>query len=392
MTGAGGERDDAGRPEPPRNPPGAPSTRRPGDSTDAPSSGGGTGTWHPVEMPSAPPIPTLGAADVHLAAAEEAARRQDFATAQRERFRAVTRGLEQHGVLEVSRARTADETAHAATTALGERGEVTDPTELPSAARSFDEIVYGGRPATEFEYRRLEQADRYSTAPPPGAEPDEISERRRKPRKRTARSRRSVDTPELLRDWRFWAVILGVLAVALLIFGLVNALSAPSVPRPTAPDGPPPQPPDIDGPEFGEGQDSLFERLPGWVAFGGLQWAIAWVIVLWWRARRRGSVVPDPLPVQVPAHELLAGQAGLYRRSRDFEHVAARLRSASLRRLRPVLGLTADSTPDRVLAAVTARSGAAPALVTAALYDPVPDRGTLELVAAQLEWIEAEVL
>ncbi|NNH73980.1 DUF4129 domain-containing protein [Nocardia uniformis] len=346
----------------------------------------------------APPIPRLGPAATHLAAAEEAARRRDFGTAVRERFRAVTRGLEQRGVLEVRRARTARVTADDASTALGARGELADPTELPSAAHNFDEIVYGGRPATEDEYRRLAQADRFSIAPPPVDEPAEITERRRKPRRKTARTRRRrlPNTPALLRDWRFWAVLAGTVAVALLTY-LLLATPTPSPPQtpelPTQPPAPPTQEPiELPPPRFGEGKDSLFERLPGWVAFGGLQWAIAWAILLWWRGRRRGSIVTEPLPVRAPANELLTGQAGLYRKSRDYEHIAGKLRSASLRRLRPTLGLTADATPDRISATVTARGGVDPAVVAAALYDPVPDRGTLELVAAQLEWIEAEVL
>lgn len=349
----------------------------------------------------APPPPHLGPAAVHLAAAEQAAQRRDFGTAVRERFRAVTRGLEQRGLLEVRRARTARATAHDATTVLGERGELADPTELPSAAHSFDEIVYGGRPATEAEYRHLERVDRFSVAPPPPDEPEEITERRRTPRKKAVKDRERTlpQTPELLRDWRFWAVLFGTIALALVVYLLLHT-TAPTPPNPPdIPDVPPPtynppptrDPVDIPPPEFGSGHDSVFERA-GWAAFAGLQWAIAWVVVLWWRGRRRGAVVPEPLPVMAPANELLTGQAGLYRKSRDYEHVAAKLRAATLRRLRPTLGLTADTTPDRVLAAITARSGADPAMAAAALHDPVPDRATLELVAAQLEWIEAEVL
>ncbi|MFI6871014.1 DUF4129 domain-containing protein [Nocardia sp. NPDC050406] len=360
---------------------------------------------HPATGPAsqdiAPPPPRLGPAAAHLAAAEQAAHRRDFGTALRERFRAVTRGLEQRGVLEVRRARTARVTAQDATVALGERGELADPTELASAAYSFDEVVYGGRPATEAEYRHLERADRFSVAPAPPDEPEEITEKRRK-RAKTVRKRelKLPTTPDLLRDWRFWAVIAGVIGVALLTYVLIS-ISVPKPPQPPdIPDMPPPptyEPPptrdpiDIPPPEFGEGRESIFES-GGWIAFAGLQWAIAWVVVLWWRGRRRGSVVAEPLPVEAPANEVLSGQAGLYRKSRDYDHVATKLRSATLRRLRPALGLTADTTPDRVLAAIAARSGADPALAAAALHDPVTDRATLELVAAQLEWIEAEVL
>ncbi|MGX1804779.1 DUF4129 domain-containing protein [Nocardia sp. NPDC055321] len=341
----------------------------------------------------APPEPALGPAAAHLAAAEEAARRADFGTAVRERYRAVTRGLEQRGILEEQRARTAGETARAATTAVPE-----DAAELPWAAHSFDEIVYGGRPAGEAEYRRLAAADRFSTAPPPKDAPAEIvSAKKRKKRVRKTRDKRErepFEWPPILRDWRFWAAVGGTLAVFLLIYVLLNAGAPPDVPD--VPDTPKPPTEAPDPPErpreFGAGQDSIFETMPAWAAFGGLQFLIAWALVLCWRGRRRGTVVEEPLPVRAPAHELLEGQAGLYRRSRDHDHVASKLRAATLRRLRPVLSLTADSTPEMVVGAVIARTGTDPALVRAALYEPVADRATLEVVAAQLEWIEAEVL
>ncbi|MFE2995840.1 DUF4129 domain-containing protein [Nocardia sp. NPDC059246] len=342
---------------------------------------------------AAPPEPALGPAATHLAAAEEAARRGDFGAALRERYRAVTRGLEQRGILDEERARTARETARAATAAI------PDAVELPSAAHSFDEVVYGGRYATEAEYRQLEQADRYSIAPPPKAGPAEITERRRTRKTKVAKQkedRERAELPQLLKDWRFWAAVVAVLAVVVLVYVLTHAGSGPSTPPPThappPPSNPPPNRPDVPPPNFGAGSDSIFQQLPGRLAFGGLQFLIAWVAVLWWRGRRRGAIVREPLPVEAPAHELLAGQAGLYRKSRDHEHVAAKLRAASLRRLRPALGVTADTPAELVVGSITARTGADPAVIRATLYDPVADRVALELVAAQLEWIEAEVL
>ncbi|WP_433563929.1 DUF4129 domain-containing protein [Nocardia sp. CA-151230] len=336
---------------------------------------------------AAPPEPALGPAAAHLAAAEEAARRGDFGAALRERYRAVTRGLEQRGILDEERARTAQETARAATTAIPDAGE------LPSAAHSFDEVVYGGRYATEAEYRQLEHADRYSIAPPPKAGPAEITERRLTRKAKVAKEKKDrerAELPQLLKDWRFWAAVVAVLAVVVLVYVLTHAGSGP----PTPPSNPPSPPnrPDVPPPNFGAGSDSIFEQLPGRLAFGGLQFLIAWVVVLWWRGRRRGAIVREPLPVEAPAHELLAGQAGLYRKSRDHEHVAAKLRAASLRRLRPALGVTADTPAELVVGSIAARTGTDPAVIRAALYDPVADRVALELVAAQLEWIEAEVL
>ncbi|WP_227997843.1 DUF4129 domain-containing protein [Nocardia australiensis] len=339
-----------------------------------------------VPEPTAPPTPTLGPAADHRAAAEYAALHRDFDAALRERFRAVLRGLEQRGLLEVRRSRTARETADDATTAL----PLESATELHPAAYSFDEVVYGGRHATEDEYRRLEYADRFSeAAPAPAPEPAETAVTEKQPR---TRGRRPA-LPELLRNPKFWATLATAIAIALLLYAVLNSCGAPTAPKPAPPmqPPPPPDPSDIPRPDVGTGQDSIFDRLPGPVAFGGLQFLIAAALLVWWRARRRGALVSEPRPVEVAANELLDGQAALYRRSKDHDYVAGKLRAATLRRIRPLLGLTADTPPDRLITAVTARIGGDPAIVGAALFGPVDDADTLRIVAAQLEWIEAQV-
>ncbi|MEU2257247.1 DUF4129 domain-containing protein [Nocardia xishanensis] len=337
--------------------------------------------------PGTPPPPRLGPAADHRAAAEEAAQRRDFDRALRERFRAVLRGMEQRGVLEVRRSRTADETVDDVSAVLPL--EVT--TELQPAARSFDEVVYGGRAATEDEYRRLEYADRFSAAaPPPAAEPTELT-----PVETTPRTRRKLPPlPKLLRDPKFWAALATLAVILLLVYGAMQSCGAPNAPKPP-PDIPPPQPPpsngDIDRPDIGPGEDSIFSRLPAPLAFGGLQFLIAAALLVWWRARRRGALVGEPRPVEVAANELLAGQAALYRRSRDHDYVAAKLRAATLRRLRPLLGIGADAPPDVLVAAIAARVGADRQLIGNAFFGPVPNADALRVVAAQLEWIETEI-
>ncbi|MET7769245.1 DUF4129 domain-containing protein [Nocardia sp. NPDC005366] len=332
-----------------------------------------------------PVTPRLGPAAEHRAAADNAAAQRDYDRALRERFRAMLRGLEQGGVLEIRRSRTADETVDDVSTALPQ--DLT--AELQPTARSFDEVVYGGRRATEDEYRRLEYADRFSgSAPPPEPEPIDkaVTET-------TERTRRSLPPlPELLRNPKFWAAVIGAIALILLGWALIQALSAPVAPKP--PNNPPVSPPDSGGdydrPDFGAGQDSIFERLPAPIAFGGLQFLIAAAALVWWRARRRGALVGEPRPVEVAANELLAGQAALYRKSNDSEFVAAKLRAATLRRIRPSLGVGTDAAPEEVVAAVASRTGVDSTLIGTALYGPVPDASTMQLVAAQLEWIEAQ--
>ncbi|MFI9405632.1 DUF4129 domain-containing protein [Nocardia sp. NPDC052316] len=339
------------------------------------------------EPDQAPPNPPrLGAAADHRAAAENAAQHRDFDSALRERFRAVLRGLEQRGVLEVRRSRTARETANDVTTALP--GDVA--AEFHPAAHSFDEVVYGGRRATEDEYRRLEYADRFSAAaPPPAPEPTEITVTEQAPRTR----RKLPPLPALVRNPKFWAALAGAAVLLLLLYGALQSCGAPTAPKPPPPpDVPNPEPPrDFDAPGFGAGDDPIWDRLPAPVFFGGLQFLIAAALVVWWRARRRGALVREPRPVEVAANELLAGQAALYRRSKDHEHVAGKLRAATLRRIRPPLGMTADTPPDRLVAAVAARTGTQPGQIGFALFGAVPDADILELVATQLDWIESEV-
>ncbi|GAD85012.1 DUF4129 domain-containing protein [Nocardia asteroides NBRC 15531] len=340
----------------------------------------------PPPRDGAPPEPRLGAAADHRAAAEQAANRREYDLALRERFRAVLRALEQGGTLPVRRSRTAQETADDATTAL----PLEQSTELHPAARSFDEVVYGGRAATEDEYRRLEYADRYSqSAPPPALEPVELEIVEQQPRQR----RKLPPLPDLLRNPRFWATVAAVLAIALLLYATMQSCGAPD-----APDPPPPPPdfpdlPDRDDdfdPDFGAGEDSIFTRLPGWLAFGGLQFLIAFVVLMWWRGRRRGALVGEPRPVEVAANELLAGQAGLYRRSGDVAHVARTLRAATLRRIRPRLGAR-DLTDDQLVETAAARLGVPVQQIATVLFGPVPDENTLYYVAAHLEWIETEL-
>jgi hypothetical protein len=87
-------------------------------------------------------------------AAESAAARGDFAVAVRERFRAIVRELEVRGVLDERSGRTVDECAAQAGQRLPDRA-----ADLRAAATVFDDVVYGGRTATEAAYRDLAALD-----------------------------------------------------------------------------------------------------------------------------------------------------------------------------------------------------------------------------------------
>lgn len=96
---------------------------------------------------------TLDAAE-HRRRADEHAAAGRYAEAVRERMRAIVRELEMRGVLEPRPGRTADEVAREA--------GISVPAvsgELSSAAGVFDEVWYGGRPATAQADAVLRRAD-----------------------------------------------------------------------------------------------------------------------------------------------------------------------------------------------------------------------------------------
>ncbi|TNC23169.1 DUF4129 domain-containing protein [Amycolatopsis alkalitolerans] len=96
-------------------------------------------------------------------AADQAFANGDFGSAVRDRFRAIVRGLEEHGVLDVRSGRTADEAARDAGARLP-----GSAAELAAAARLFDDVHYGDRPAAPEDYRRLSALDEQVQRERPG--------------------------------------------------------------------------------------------------------------------------------------------------------------------------------------------------------------------------------
>jgi hypothetical protein len=86
----------------------------------------------------------------HRAAAEEHANRQQWTLALQERMRAIVRALEERTILDPRPGRTADEAA-----AEAGRSLPAHSAQLHAAARAFDDVTYGGRPATRQSYTTL---------------------------------------------------------------------------------------------------------------------------------------------------------------------------------------------------------------------------------------------
>ncbi|MFF7183078.1 DUF4129 domain-containing protein [Streptomyces sp. NPDC008121] len=90
----------------------------------------------------------------HRAAAARHASAGRWNQAVQERMRAVVRSLEERTVLDPRPGRTADEAAAEAGRSLPAHAD-----RLRAAARTFDDITYGGRTADENAYRRVEELD-----------------------------------------------------------------------------------------------------------------------------------------------------------------------------------------------------------------------------------------
>ncbi|MEC4019616.1 DUF4129 domain-containing protein [Streptomyces sp. H27-D2] len=103
----------------------------------------------------------------HRAAADRHAADHRWTEAVQERMRAIVRSLEERALLDRSPGRTADEAAAEAGRTLPEHAG-----QLHAAARSFDDVTYGGRPAGERIHARLRDLDtdlRRSNPSPTGA-------------------------------------------------------------------------------------------------------------------------------------------------------------------------------------------------------------------------------
>ncbi len=102
-------------------------------------------------------------ADEHRAAADAHARAGEWAEALRERLRAVVRSQEERAVLEPRRGRTAAEAAAQAGAA-----PPACAAYLAAAARLFDDVWYGGRPAGPAADTMMRELDRAVGAARPG--------------------------------------------------------------------------------------------------------------------------------------------------------------------------------------------------------------------------------
>ncbi|WP_051718101.1 DUF4350 domain-containing protein [Streptomyces megasporus] len=153
--------------------------------------------------------------------------------------------------------------------------------------------------------------------------------------------------------------------------------------------------PSLDDATAGDGDESFFDLIPpGW-KWGALQLAVAAALAALWRARRLGPLVPERLPVAVPASEATEGRARLYRQADARDRAADALRSAARARLAPLVGVPASRAhdPEGLVPAVAAHLGGDDAPhVHALLFGPAPaDDDALVRLADELDLLESRI-
>lgn len=140
------------------------------------------------------------------------------------------------------------------------------------------------------------------------------------------------------------------------------------------------------------GSATLFDLIPDNVNWMVWQLWLTVILIALWKGRRIGPLVAEELPVVVRASETVEGRGRLYRSRRARDVAAQALRTATLQRLLPRLGLAATSPPQDVVNAVAARSGNDPQMVRHRLFGPPPatDADLVHLARA-LDDIERQV-
>lgn len=137
---------------------------------------------------------------------------------------------------------------------------------------------------------------------------------------------------------------------------------------------------------------TLSELIPDNVSWIVWQLALVVGLVAVWKARRLGPLVAEKLPVVVRASETVEGRGRLYRARQARDRAGQALRTATLQRLLPRLGLGVDAAAPTVIATAAQRSGIPSDTVQQLLFGAPPgtDADLLHLARA-LDNIERQV-
>ncbi|HET6733626.1 DUF4350 domain-containing protein [Mycobacterium sp.] len=141
-----------------------------------------------------------------------------------------------------------------------------------------------------------------------------------------------------------------------------------------------------------EGGATISELIPDRVIWIVVQLCLVVALLAVWKGRRIGALVAEQLPVVVRASETVEGRGRLYRSRRASDRAGEALRTATLQRMLPRLGLGHNSAPPAVVQAVTERCGLNPQAVAHTLFGPAPATDAdLVILANELDNIERQV-
>ncbi|MBW3614062.1 MAG: DUF4350 domain-containing protein [Actinobacteria bacterium] len=142
----------------------------------------------------------------------------------------------------------------------------------------------------------------------------------------------------------------------------------------------------------GSGRESLSDLVSRRVKDALWQLLVAFGLFALWRARRLGSPVLEPQPVQLAGSELVGAVGNLLQQARRRDQAAAMLRAQLRRSLSELLGLPIDAPP-RVMGDAAAQRAAVPAMQVADALapTPVPDDASLVRLAQLVESLRKEV-
>jgi hypothetical protein len=102
-------------------------------------------------------------------------------------------------------------------------------------------------------------------------------------------------------------------------------------------------------------------------------------VFAWWRARRHGEPVSEPVPVEVEARAVVSADAGLRQRGGVAAPAAARIVDAARHELATLVGLSSEAGDEAIADAVARRTGLDADRIRAALVVPprLDDAGLL---------------
>ena len=137
---------------------------------------------------------------------------------------------------------------------------------------------------------------------------------------------------------------------------------------------------------------TVAELIPDAFVWVVAQLCLVTALLALWQGRRLGPLVAEKIPVVVRASETVEGRARLYRSRRARDQAAAALRTATLQRVTPRLGLGVNASESAVTTAVSLRHGAPEPTALRILFGPPPntDSDLFELAQA-LDDIERQV-